>query len=268
MPIYNSSGNQFVTKIYSNGEERYRVYVVHSDNTNDLVYSKIEITYDYCYDGISNTYNYWYKYDGNSLIELSSRTGYDFGGWYTARDGGGTKIDSVDQLGWENDTWQHTLYAYWIAQTIYVSFGRNTEADVFKQNGEEDSLIIQNLPGRIEASYGQTLREILGNYKGSYSTQNRVNGVTLYTDNGDSYRWQGQITFNCTGWSTKPNGDTNFGFSIDALLEEDITLYPSLQDINIKWSDLDGCWEAKNGGEGSYSGRIYYDDKLVTGWED
>lgn len=60
-----------------------------------------------------------------------SRNGYDFGGWYTGKDGNGTMVYNADGQAvncdyWENARWQGTdnltVYAYWIAKTYTATF--------------------------------------------------------------------------------------------------------------------------------------------------
>jgi uncharacterized repeat protein (TIGR02543 family) len=59
---------------------------------------------------------------GVKKLPIPVREGYQFGGWYTERDGKGTKVENEDKLLIGNDS---TLYAKWIARKSYVTFDYN-----------------------------------------------------------------------------------------------------------------------------------------------
>lgn len=56
-------------------------------------------------------------------LPTATRTGYEFGGWFTGKNGTGTQINASSEVKITADT---TLYAKWIANKYTVSFDSNT----------------------------------------------------------------------------------------------------------------------------------------------
>ena len=71
----------------------------------------------------SNTKTYGTKY---SNLPTPTRAGYTFDGWYTGKNGIGTKVTSDTILKNENE---HTLYAKWVKSSIQVSYDINYDFD-------------------------------------------------------------------------------------------------------------------------------------------
>lgn len=75
-------------------------------------------------------YNQAYSAVGSAaLSQTPTRTGYNFGGWYTQRDGGGDKIESSTSTPYTLVSNQ-TLYAKWEAKNIDVTFNYNYPTDI------------------------------------------------------------------------------------------------------------------------------------------
>lgn len=72
------------------------------------------------------TVTYTYTYGD---MPTATRTGYEFGGWFTGKNGTGTQITSGSKVEVTADT---TLYANWIANKYTVSFDSNTGVGTFE----------------------------------------------------------------------------------------------------------------------------------------
>ena len=75
-----------------------------------------KVTVTYSHAGGSGTGSQ-FGYVGASLTGTSSRTGYQFAGWYTASSGG-SKVTTIPANG-------TTYYAHWTGNTFYVQFNGN-----------------------------------------------------------------------------------------------------------------------------------------------
>lgn len=75
-----------------------------------------KVTVSYSHNGGSGTSSQ-FGYVGASLTGTSSRTGYQFAGWYTASSGG-SKVTTIPANG-------TTYYAHWTGNTWYVAFNGN-----------------------------------------------------------------------------------------------------------------------------------------------
>ena len=75
-----------------------------------------KVTVTYSHNGGSGTSSQ-FGYVGASLTGTSSRSGYQFAGWYTSSSGG-SKVTTIPQNG-------TTYYAHWTGNTFYVAFNGN-----------------------------------------------------------------------------------------------------------------------------------------------
>lgn len=259
MPIYNSNGNQFVKKISSNGGERYRVYVVHSNGTNDLVYSKITIRFHT--DSTFYEDHYWYGQEVSFSTPFAS--GKSFKGWF---DSYGNKISGTNDIipDWWKETTETTVYHLYAKWGVTISFGKNSNVANLTHWSTDEELMIQSLPASIQCDSTDSFAAVLSGI--ACTCNSRVNnGFTLwfgtaYDNDSDSFQVKQNITITLSfeGWGTEPDGNNPINES--AAIETNTTLYPRFRDLDIN----NGYFE--QGGEGSYSGNIYLNGNTAKYW--
>lgn len=100
-------------------------------------------------------------------MPTATRTGYEFGGWFTGKNGTGTQITATSKVEITADT---TLYAKWIANKYNVSFDSNTGVGTFESMQITFGSPYGTLPVPTKAGYA---------FVGWYT---ELNGGTLVTD--------------------------------------------------------------------------------------
>ena len=113
----------------------------------------------------SNPTTYTPVYNSTVLAALTSspeKTGYTFGGFYTAEDGGGSQIIGTDKA-WKQVAGYTDASKHWIktaSATLYAKWTPNTYTITLNSNGGTGST------ASVEIEYGQTPpnRDDLGNY--------------------------------------------------------------------------------------------------------
>ena len=128
-------------------------------------------------------------------VTVPTRTGYTFGGYYTAAAGSGTQYYTADGISarvW-NKTSATTLYAKWIANTYTVTFE--------KQNGSGGAV-------SVTATFGSAMPSITAPKRTGYTfdgyfTEPDGNGIQYYTAAGKSARmWdKTSSTILCAKWT-------------------------------------------------------------------
>ena len=134
-------------------------------------------------------------------LPTPTRTGYTFGGWYTA-ESGGTRIDASTQVSIASD---HTLYARWTAKTYTVTFNANggetpTESKSVTYDATYGDL---PTPTRTGYTFAGWYTAVSGGTKIEQSSKVSITSAqTLYA------RWTAKtytVTFNANGGTVTPS---------------------------------------------------------------
>jgi uncharacterized repeat protein (TIGR02543 family) len=169
-------------------------------------------------------------------LATTSRTGYNFAGWFTAEIGG-TQVTSTTEV---TTTTDHTLYAQWTANTITVTFNAN--------GGSPPD------PPSEEVTFGQPYGELATtsrtgyNFAGWFTAEiggtqvTSTTEVTTTTDHTLYAQWTADtitVTFNANGGSPSdpPSKNVTFGQPYDELATTSRTGY-----------SFDGWFTAASGG--------------------
>ena len=121
------------------------------------------------YDGITFNVTYGGVYSPLNAFTSSSRTGYVFDGWYTAKSGG-TKITSSSTVSTSND---HTLHAHWTEKHILITYYSNGATQV--GSAENAGLSSDETKSTIRTTITWTNRNRHKNSDGTYGE-----GVNLW----------------------------------------------------------------------------------------
>ena len=119
--IYSSVADWWINKYYSTTD----LYAVWKPNTYKAVFDKQKGT------GGTDSVDSVYDSSTRDDVTIPTRTGYNFGGYYTQKAGKGTQWWDADGKSIAN-TWKaasdFTFYAYWIPVTAEVTFYRNLDS--------------------------------------------------------------------------------------------------------------------------------------------
>lgn len=83
-------------------------------------------------------------------LPTATRTGYNFAGWYTGKNGSGTQITASSEVKITKDT---TLYAKWTAKEYTVSFDSDTAAGKYNSIKVKYDSAYGTLPTPVKAGY-------------------------------------------------------------------------------------------------------------------
>ena len=165
-----------------------------------------------------NNNNYKYGVDEDDEITKPTKTGYTFGGYYTAVDGGGTQIFEINGSGkcvpisgvldytapngnWINTDDDLVLYAYWTANTYTITLddreatGSGTDEVTATYDSDDLSSAISN-----PTKWGNTFAGWVANSNGTgnviiNTSGELVEGISGYTDGeGNWTRDNGNLT--------------------------------------------------------------------------
>ena len=157
-------------------------------------------------NGGSNTKSGEYRYVGNSLTGSASRTGYTFGGWYTAASGG-SKVTAAGANG-------ATYYAHWTAHTYTVKFNGNgnTGGSTANESFTYGSAKALTANGFTRTGYTFSKWNTKADGSGtSYSNKQSVSNLT--STNGGTVTLYAQWTPNTYYVSFNGNGATSGSMS-------------------------------------------------------
>lgn len=225
--------------------------VVHGFCQSYIVNKVYTITYviDKNTSPISDLY---YKGDKLQLPDTPVREGYFFNGWYTEKDGKGTKFTDSTEI-----TADLTLYAYWVEDL--TRFG-----DVLPEDVPDDRIIPDGIwaAGITDVTYnGGAIRHSFRVYDGNRLLKDKVDYTVSYKNNKNVYMYNDtdysdyhNILLN-TGRSTKSGGfDPNKAPQVVIRMKGN---YSGSQTIYYKIRPVDITGDGFNAGNltATYSGK-------------
>ena len=123
VPTVNKVGYEFAYFTYNGQRVDLTTFSMPAENIVLVAqYNRLDyqITYNYMYNDLTDTLSY--NVEVNQILEVPTRTGYTFGGWYLDSDYEGTAI--VSTAGYAESL---ELYAKWIKNTYQITYVLNGE---------------------------------------------------------------------------------------------------------------------------------------------
>ena len=179
------------------------VLTIKADGTGSLTYLYTRDSYEITYDANGgSSVSSQNKYYGSTLGTLpgTSRTGYTFKGWYTAKSGGSQISTSTTVTG------AKTYYAHWADETKPT-----VKVTIYKYNSNNTNGVGSTIKSEASYNSNQTIYVVNStdyvNYGGTFKFESSDNGSGIASR---TWKWNSSGTFSDTG-SNYNGGNTNVG---------------------------------------------------------